>query len=95
MKIQGFIHAQWNEWDKEYHFQVWGHDMSSQESCGPLVETVVIEFTAPPREVLVNGTIEGYRKQQQKIRAEGERLVNELQQRINDLLCIENKSEAA
>lgn len=95
MKAKAFIHAQWDEWDKKYSFHVWGADMSSQEGCGPLVETVEVEFTAPPHEVLVNGTIEGYRKQQQKVRAEGERLVNELQQRINDLLCIENKSGSA
>lgn len=96
MKIQVFIHAQWNEYEKEYSFHPWGYDMSKSSSdCGPLVETVEIDFTPPPNEVLVNGTIAAYRKQQQNIRAHAEMQCNELQTRIDDLLCIENKSGTA
>lgn len=95
MKIEVFIHAQWSEYEKKYHFRPWGYDMTSNGDCGPLVEKLEIEFSPPPDAVLVNGTIEAYRKQQQNIRATAEMQCNQLQERINDLLCIENKSESA
>lgn len=92
MKVQVFIHANYNEYDKEYHFEPWRSDMTGY--AGSLVETQEIEFTPPPRDVLVNGTIAEYREQQKKIRAEAESKINVLEQRINDLLCIEYKPEA-
>ncbi len=93
MKIEGYIHASYCEYEKKYNFQIWGHDMSGQPSCGPLVEKVEVEFTPPPHEVMVKGTIAQYREQQKRVMAEAERLRNELEQRINDLLCIEYKPE--
>lgn len=93
MKIPVFIHADYDEYEKVYHFKAWSQDMSGSEYVGPLVEKLEVDFTPPPHEVLVNGTIETYRAQQQKIRAEAESRVNLIQQRINDLLCIEYKPE--
>lgn len=95
MKIKVFIHAQWDEYNKKYNFHPWGYDMSESSDCGPLVEKLEVEFNPPPNEVLVNGTIATYRKQQQNIRAAAEMECNSLQQKIDDLLCIENKSEPA
>ena len=95
MKIKVYIHAAWNEWDKEYSFRPWSQDMSSQASCGPLVGEVEIDFTPPPREVMVNGQIASFREQQKQIRAESERQCMEIQERIDNLLCIEHKPETA
>lgn len=95
MKIKGYIHAAYDEYEKKYDFRVWSQDMTHGSYTGPLVEVVEIEFNEPPREVLVNGTIGAYREQQQKIRAEAESKCNRLQQAIDDLLCIEDKSGAA
>ena len=95
MKIKVYIHASYCEYEKTYRFQVWGQDMSTVEHVGPLVATEEVEFTPPPHDVLVNGTIEMYRAQQKKVRAEAERLNTELQERINNLLCIEYKPEVA
>ncbi|MHB1328012.1 MAG: hypothetical protein ACYC2K_07405 [Gemmatimonadales bacterium] len=92
MKIKGFIHAKYDEYEREYHFSVWTQDMTQCQGY-VLVEEVEIEFTPPPHNVLVNGTIEAYKAEQQKIRAEAESKVNRLQQSINDLLCIEYKPE--
>lgn len=93
MKIKVYIHAPYNEYEKCYDFKAWGMDMSSQAGCGPLVDTQEIEFTPPPRDVLINGTILQYREQQRQIRAQGEKMINEIQRRIDDLLCIEYKPE--
>jgi hypothetical protein len=94
MKMKAYVHAQYSEWAKEYRFSIWSQDMSS---CGGyvLVQEVEVDFEAPPREVLVNGTIEAYRKEQQNIRAEAESKVNRIQQAIDDLLCLEYKPEAS
>lgn len=85
MKLKIYIHAKYCEFRKEY----------DSEHFGVVVEETEVEFTPPPYEVLVNGTIAAYRAKQKKIRADAESEVNILQQRINDLLCIENKSETA
>lgn len=93
MKQKAYVHAQYNDWEKEYRFSVWSHDMSGVQGY-VLVQEIEVEFDAPPRDVLVNGTIEAYRKEQQKIRADAESKVNRLQQAIDDLLCLEYKPEA-
>ena len=95
MKLKAYVHAQYCEYEKRYNLQVWGHDMTGTASLGPLVEVVEIDVAMPPNDVLVNGTIEMYRQQQKKVIAEAERVNAELQQRINDLLCIEYKPEVA
>lgn len=56
-----------------------------------LLETRVLEFDVPPREVLVNGTITAYRKQQQTLRAQAEKDCLALEDTINKLLALENK----
>lgn len=94
MKIKVYIHAQYSEYNKDYTFVPWQHDMSTQAHCGPLVGELEVEFTPPPMEVLITGAIEAYREQQKAVRAEAERMVNEIQHRINDLLCIEHKPES-
>lgn len=93
MKITGYIHAEYNEWEKKYVFKVWSMDMSSTPHCGPLVSTCDIEFEAPPHEVLVSGTIEKYREMQKQILAESEKRRSELEQKINELLCIEYRPD--
>lgn len=93
MKIEVYIHAQWSTWDKEYRFHPWSQDMSNQPNCGALVGKVEIDFDPPPASVLVNGTVENYRKMQQTIRAESESKCNQIQEQINNLLCIEHKPE--
>jgi hypothetical protein len=93
MKLDVYIHAQYDEYEKKYDFRVWSHDMTGSEYIGPLVGKTEIEFEPPPHEVMVNGTIATYRLQQQKIRAEAEKNCQQLQQRINDMLCLEHKPE--
>ena len=94
MKLKVFIHAQYSEYSKKYHFIPWQQDMSTQAHCGPMVGTHEFEFDEPPQEVLLKGTIEAYKQEQKAVMAEAERRHSEIQQRINDMLCIEYKPEA-
>lgn len=95
MKMKAYIHAQYDEYEKEHRFSVWSHDMSRGEMGYILIEEREIDFDAPPREVLVNGTVAEYRKMQQTLRTEAEEKCNRIQRSINDLLCIEYKPETA
>ena len=92
MKLKGYIHAQYDDYEKEYRFSVWSMNMTSCQGY-VFVDEVELEFTPPPHSALVNGTIEAYRAEQQKIRAEAESKVNMLQRAIDDLLCLEHKPE--
>ena len=93
MKIKVYIHADYDEYEKVFRFKAWSHDMTGSEYCGPLVMQTEVEFTPPPHEVLINGTVETYRAMQKKVLAEAERERTVIQQRIDDLLCIEYKPE--
>jgi hypothetical protein len=95
MKITCYIHAQYDEWEKKYEFRPWSIDMSNTPSVGPLVGTHEFDFDPPPDEVLVNGTIQQYRDEQKRILGDAQAQVNALDQKINDLLCLEHKAEAA
>lgn len=91
MKLKVFIHAQYDEYDKVFNYHAWSQDMSSQPSCGPLVATTEVEFTPPPYTALVNGTVAKWREEQKQVRAAAESRVNIIEERIQDLLCLEYK----
>lgn len=93
MKIKVYVHATYRAWLKEYEYQAWPQEMSATSGCGPLVHTADIEFNQPPREVLDSGTVAAYRAEQQRIYAEAEAKHAAIQQRINDLLCLEHKPD--
>ena len=95
MKLKVYIHANYDEYEKVYTYKAWSQDMSTSEYCGPLVETLEVDFTPPPHDVLVKGTIAQYREHQKKIMAEAERQRAILEQRINDMLCLEYQPEPA
>ena len=92
MKIKAYINAQYDEYEKEYQFSVFPNDMTSVGYT--MIEELEIEFNAPPREVLVNGTVANYREMQKTIRAEAESKCNRIQRSIDDLLCLEYKPDA-
>ena len=92
MKIKAYVHAQYQEWSKEYEFKAWGVDMSDV-GFSPCLAIHEFEFDAPPHDVLVKGTIQQYREQQKAILAKAEAQRALLDQKINELLCIEYKPQ--
>lgn len=95
MKIKTYVHAHYDHYDKKYDFVLAPCDMSDFGSYGPLVGETEIDFDPPPHEVLVAGTIQQYRDEQKKILAEAEAKRATLEQRINELLCIDYTPEVA
>lgn len=93
MKIPVVIHACWNNYEKRFDFDPWGHDMSSV-GYTPCAE-LSVEFEPPAYADLVAGTVKILKAEQDSIRAESQAKVTALQQRIDELLCIEHKPDAA
>ena len=92
MKISVTLHAQADRFaEGGVSFHAFCHeDMSN---CGYVAcDTQTVEFDVPPRDVLIPGFVAAYRKEQQKIRAEAESKVNRLDEEIQKLLAIEDKS---
>lgn len=96
MKIKVYVHAKYEDWEKEWQFRPWSCDMSeSAAGFGKCVAEVEVEFQEPPHDVLVNGQIEAWRAEQRRIRAEAEKNCNELERQIGEIQCIEYKPEPA
>ena len=94
MKIKCTLHATADKYaDGGFSFEVFSHD--DMTSCGYVAyDTVEVEFADPPMEVLVNGAVSAYRKEQERIRAEAQSKVAKLDEEIQKLLCIEHKPDA-
>jgi hypothetical protein len=94
MKLTCYIHAKYNEYEKKHEFHVLSFDASEySQSCGPLVGTHEFDFDPPPHDILVKGTIQQYRDEQKRIAGEAEAQCAALEQKINELLCLEYKEE--
>ena len=92
MKIKCTLHAQIDKYGEDgFSYHVFKHE--DMTSCGYVAcDTVEVEFDDPPRDALVNGAVEACRKEQQRIRAEAQSKVSAIDDEIQRLLCIENKS---
>lgn len=92
MKLKVCIHAKYDDYEKQHDFSVWAHNMNGTSGYH-MVEEREIDFDAPPRDVLVNGTIAAYRAEQQRVRAEAEQKSQRIQRAIDELLAIEYKAD--
>lgn len=92
-EITVYIHAQRNYKDK-IKFSALGCDMS--EYGYTLIETqdLTVEFDIADDFSLDAEEIKAMRAEQKRIQAEAQRLVTQLEERIQSLLCIEHKAEA-
>ena len=93
MKLKIYIHASHSAALRKHYFSADCIDLSS---AGFLkLEEREIDFEPPPEAVLVAGTIDAYRAEQTKIRAEAQAKVSAIDERIQSLLAIEHKSDEA
>lgn len=91
MKADVYIAALYDSHGKDYTYHVFSYPPHE-----PFVniEKLQVEFTPPPFDVLQSKTVEAYRAEQQKIRAEAQSKVAKLQEAIDSMLCLEYKGEA-
>ena len=93
MKLKAMVFASRQEWNEKepWRFTMFGADMS--EYGYTKVADIEVEFDAPPEEVLREGTIKAYRAEQQRLRAEMQLKLNAIEESIQKLLAIEDKSQ--
>ncbi len=94
MLIKVFVHAERCPYSKKWEFVPRLADMSDMSGFGHVVETIELEFefNEPCETELVEHTVRGLRKVQQKIRADAEVQFQNIEQQIQEMLCIEDKS---
>lgn len=93
MKLPIIVYAIYDEYSKEWNYRAGPEGM---ESMGwVLVEELAVEFDAPPESVLITRTIAAYRSEQQRIRADAEQKAMRIEQTICEMLCLEDRREAA
>ncbi len=90
MKVSTMVWAIYSDARKDWHYT--SHDSDMSPHGWLKVKDAEIEFDEVPRDVLTKGTIEAYRAEQQKLRAEAEMKANAIEETIQKLLCIEDKS---
>lgn len=91
-KITVLLHASISEYeDKKINYSTYSTDMSKY-GCGIPVKEIDIEFDEPEYSDIVAGTISILREKKAEKRAEAELEVNNIEQKIQNLLCIENHS---
>lgn len=91
--VKGVLH--WHKYTYQEHgdYQIWSNDMSS---CGPEyapIQPVECSFEIPDDFDPVPGQIAALRAKKQEILAETQLKVNNLEEQIQSLLCIEHKPE--
>lgn len=95
MKTKVFIHAEYGshylngEYVKGFAYKPYPVE---NRFWGMMVAELEVEFPDVDEAELKNGTVKLFQAEQQSIRAEAEGRVQEIQTRIQELLCIENKS---
>lgn len=93
MKIKAHIYAMYMEHSKDFYYTT-TDTLLDDKSALIFIETKELEFDAIPRDVLINRTVDAYRAEQSRVRAEAQTNVNKLQETINTMLAIENKAQA-
>ena len=91
MKVKTSVWAYYSEFSKDWNYT--SHDADMSKVGWIKVSDHEIEFDELPRDVLVNGTIDAFRAEQQRIRAEAEVKAQNIEAQIQELLCIEDKSK--
>jgi len=89
MKVKVYVHAAWDSFGKKFDYTAWPY---KSDAFGVLVLTKEIDAPEVDETELKSGVVKFMRAEQQKIRAEAEVKYQNIEQQIQELLCIEDKS---
>lgn len=90
ISVEVFIHAKLNSISKEVYYSAYSCDMTRYEG-GTLVEVIKLEIDEPLYDQVVAETVMKMREKQAELRGEAEKKVANIEQQIQNLLCLENK----
>lgn len=88
--VTSFIHAKWNKWDNKWNYYIFSVDMTEHEYV--LLETREIEFESPSDLMLRHQLVRVLQGVKKDVQARAQVQLNDLDQRIQELLAIEDKS---
>jgi|GEM_PF-4766972 len=92
IKTEMHLYAVWNQYEKRWDYHA--SDCATMDTVGwVLIESKPVEFARPSKDADWSaGAIELTRMEQKKVRAEAEAKCIALEDRIQSMLCLENKS---
>lgn len=91
MKVKTYFFAEYDAWSKEFSFVAWPHENWKGKV---LVHTAEVEIPDLDSKHLTNGLITAMKDEQQEIRAECEVNVQNIEQQIQEMLCIEDNTHS-
>ena len=91
MKIPVYIYAQIQPYSKEVNY--FAYFVPDSKHMGVEIAKTEIDFDEPPLDKVIQGAVVNMRAEQQKIRAEAEVKYQNIEQQIQEMLCIEDKSQ--
>jgi hypothetical protein len=91
VKIEGHIQLVSYSWKKEPHYDFCSSGFENEERVNVIPHT--IEIDVPDRFDPKPALVKVLQEKQRKLRAEAEREISLLDERIQNLLCLENKAE--
>lgn len=92
VKIKIFLHWQHNTY-KDSPWEIWSCDMSGSFKDCVLVGEREVEVEVPDDFDPRPGMIDALKKQKTQVLAEAQRKATQIEERIQQLLCIEHKPE--
>lgn len=84
-----YISASWNSYDKEFNYSIRGYEPTAPDI---LVEAREISFETPTEKELKARTVEALREKKQQVLAEAQAEALEIEQKIGELLALEDHS---
>ena len=90
--IEMILHVRKDDWEDEYKYSVFSSDMSACGYIPILAKEIEVTFDIPDGFDPVNAHIDTLKEEKQKIAAEAQVKMNNLEEQIQSLLCIEDKS---
>lgn len=94
VKIKGFVHWHKYEWDSEPQYAIWRCDMSDNGPEYVCIGEREFETEIPDDFDPRPSQISALRKAKQEILADAQLKVNNIEEQIQSLLCIEHKAAA-
>lgn len=94
MLVKSYICANWSPWDKSWNYRVLSYDASTSDPEYILIEARELEFESLSDRELKREFVAALRKKKSKVRADAQVELNSIDEQIQELLAIEDRSES-
>ena len=95
MKLKINIHAKYSNYSKDIQYQPSEAAIDMSDAWGVIVHTMEISFPETSRADIINGTVKILKAEKDHILGAAQSAATDIDRRINEMLAIEYKQEAA